>query len=58
MVKIRNGHVLGVVSKGYRMVPNETALDWAIQCCCLAFKETKPVEWQVSASDAPSISSY
>jgi hypothetical protein len=40
------------------MVPNSKALEWAHQCCCLAFPETKPGEWQVTASDAPYTGSY
>ena len=58
LVNSESGRVLGVVSRGYRMVPNGKALDWAYQCCCLAFPETKPGEWQVTASDAPHTGSY
>lgn len=58
LVNARSGRVLGVVSRGYRMVPNSKALDWAYQCCCLTFPETKPSEWQVTASDAPYTGSY
>ena len=58
LVNSESGRVLGVVSRGYRMVSNGKALDWAYQCCCLAFPETKPGEWQVTASDAPHTGSY
>ncbi|MBP7766427.1 MAG: DUF932 domain-containing protein [Syntrophaceae bacterium] len=58
LVNAGNGRVLGVVSRGYRMVPNSKALDWACQCCCLAFPESKPGEWQVTAIDAPRTGSY
>jgi hypothetical protein len=58
LVNTDSGRVLSIVSKGYRMVPNSRALDWAYQCCCQAFPETKPGEWQVTASDAPHTGSY
>jgi hypothetical protein len=58
LVNSESGRVLSVVSRGYRMVPNSKALDWAYQCCCQAFPETKPGEWQVTASDAPNTGSY
>jgi hypothetical protein len=45
--------VLGIVSRDYRIVTNEQALGWAMECCGAAFPETKPVEWEVSAADAP-----
>ena len=53
LVNARTNRVLGVVSRGYRLVTNAEALDWAYQCCITAFPETKPGEWQVDASDAP-----
>lgn len=58
LVNVRNNRVLGVVSRGYRLVTNRMALDWASQCCCLAFPETKLGEWEVIASDAPATGSY
>ena len=53
IVNAKNDRVLGVVSRGYRLVTNSEALDWAYQCCCIVFPGTKPGEWDVQASDAP-----
>jgi len=50
---MKTGRVLGVVSRGYRLVSNREALAWARQCCTKAFPETKASEWIVDASDAP-----
>ncbi|MFZ2658571.1 MAG: DUF932 domain-containing protein [Victivallales bacterium] len=48
-----SGHVLGVVSRGYRLVSNREALDMAHDCCCAVFPDTKPGEWGVRTTDAP-----
>ena len=53
IVNTKTNRVLGVVSRGYRLVTNGQALDWAHQCCQTAFPETKPGEWKVKATDAP-----
>lgn len=53
IVNVKSNRVLGVVSRGYRLVTNRQALDWAYQCCRTVFPETKPSEWGVQASDAP-----
>jgi len=53
IVNAKTGRVLGVVGRGYRMVTNREALDWAYQCCRTVFPETKPGEWEVKTSDAP-----
>jgi hypothetical protein len=45
--------VLGVVSRGYRLVSNREALDMAYACCRTVFPENKPQEWEVRAIDAP-----
>ena len=50
--------VLGIVSRGYRLVTNQEALDWAYRCCRKVFPETKPGEWEVTAADAPGTGSY
>jgi len=52
-VNTKTNRVLGIVSRGYRLVTNHQALDWAYQCCQTVFPETKPGEWEVKASDAP-----
>jgi hypothetical protein len=53
IVNIKTDRVLGVVSRGYRLVTNQQALEWAYQCCQTVFPETKSSEWEVKASDAP-----
>jgi len=58
IVNSNNNRVLGIVSRRYRLVTNQQALDWAFECCETVFPETKPVEWQVTAADAPGTGSY
>ena len=53
IVNKKTNRVLGVVGRGYRLVTNHEALDWAYQCCQTAFPDTKPGEWEVKATDAP-----
>lgn len=53
IVNKETNQVLGVVSKEYRLVTNHEALEWAFQCCQIAFPETKRSEWEVKATDAP-----
>jgi hypothetical protein len=53
IVNATTNRVLGIVSRGYRLVTNEQALQWADQCCRSVFPETKPGEWEVKATDAP-----
>lgn len=53
IVNKNNNRVLGVVGRDYRLVTNREALDWAFECCQKAFPETKPLEWEVKATDAP-----
>jgi hypothetical protein len=58
IVNVTTQRVLGVVGKGYRLVTNCEALEWAYQCCQTAFPETKPGEWEVKSVDAPSTAGY
>ncbi len=58
IVNLTNQRVLGIVSRGYRLVSNREALDMAHQCCRTVFPETKPGEWEASAIDAPSTAGY
>lgn len=53
LVNCRNGRVLGIVSRDYRLVTNQEALKYALVCCRIAFPETRPVEWEVQVTDAP-----
>ncbi len=54
IVNMTRNRVLGIVSRDYRLVSDREALEWAAQCCRTVFPETKPAEWDVSATDAPS----
>jgi hypothetical protein len=58
IVNGRSQRVLGIVSRGYRLVTNMQALELAYQCCATVFPETKPGEWLASAVDAPSTAGY
>jgi hypothetical protein len=53
IVNTKTNQVLGIVSREYRLVTNQEALEWAYQCCQTAFPNTKPGEWEVKAADAP-----
>jgi len=54
IVNMTTNSVLGIVSRSYRLVQNQEALDSAFDCCRAVFPETQPSEWDVSATDAPS----
>ncbi len=58
LVNHDTGRVLGVVSRGYRLVSNREALDWAYLCCRTAFPDTQPVECRVEVADAPATSGH
>lgn len=58
LVNRNKNRVLGIVSRGYRMVSNQEALDFAYKCCRAVFPETLPGEWGVNAVDAPSTAGY
>jgi hypothetical protein len=58
IVNVATQRVLGIVGRGYRLVSNREALEWAHQCCRSVFPETSDVEWEVSATDAPSTGAY
>lgn len=58
IVNCNNEHVLGIVSRDYRLVKNREALEMAHQCCRTVFPETKPGEWEVKTTDAPSTAGY
>ncbi|MCA3413871.1 MAG: DUF932 domain-containing protein [Roseomonas sp.] len=50
--------VLGIVSRNYRLVSNQEALEMAYKCCSTVFPETLAGEWMVNAVDAPSTAGY
>ena len=58
IVNRNTGRVLGIVSRGYRLVSNKEALDLAHKCCRTVFPDTQPGEWGVNAIDAPSTAGY
>ncbi len=58
LVNRNSNSVLGIVSRGYRLVSNKEALDLAYKCCRTVFPETQPAEWGVNAVDAPSTAGY
>ena len=58
IVNVKTQRVLGIVSRGYRLVTNHQALDWAYKCCQTVFPDTKLGEWEVKNSDAPGTGSY
>ncbi len=53
-----NNQILGVVSKGYRLVTNQEACDYARLCARAVFGDTMEDEWEVSAVDAPESAIY
>src|ERR1017187_3973920 len=58
IVNRNTSHVLGIVSRGYRLVSNQEALDMANKCCGQVFPETKTSEWHVETTDAPKTAGY
>ncbi len=58
IVNTKRRRVLGIVSREYRLVSNREALDWACLCCRNVFPETKDIEWEVKAIDAPSTAGH
>jgi len=58
IVNCNSHRVLGVVSRGYRLVSNREALDMAYECCRTVFPDTKSGEWVAKAIDAPSTVGY
>jgi hypothetical protein len=58
IVDVKRRRVLGIVSRGYRLVNNSEALDWGCQCCRAVFPETKVAEWEVRTTDAPATAGH
>ena len=58
IINRNTSRVLGIVSRGYRLVSNQEALDMARQCCGKVFPETKSSEWNVDITDAPMTAGY
>jgi hypothetical protein len=53
IVNTASQRVLGIVSRDYRLVTNQQALEWAYECCRSVFPNTARAEWDVSATDGP-----
>ncbi len=58
LVNSKNGQVLGVVSREYRLITNRHALEMAFECCRAVFPETRPCEWEAKGVDAPSTAGH
>ncbi len=58
IVNRNNQRVLGIVSRDYRLVSNQEALNLAYRCCEKVFPETKSGEWEVKTTDAPATAGY
>jgi Domain of unknown function (DUF932) len=53
IVNVASQRVLGIVSRDYRLVTNQQALEWAYECCRSVFPETVAAEWELSVVDGP-----
>lgn len=58
LVNQRTGLVLGVVSRDYRVVTNQEAVDMARDVCEKAFPGLSSVEWEAKRAAAPGTLSY
>lgn len=58
LVNKRTGHVLGVVSRDYRVVTNQEAVNIAQEVCGKAFPGLSSVEWEAKRAAAPRTLSY
>ena len=54
LVNAATRRVLGVVSREYRLVRNQEALEWGLRCCREVFPDTHSGEWVATAADGPS----
>jgi hypothetical protein len=58
LVNQATGHILGVVSRDYRVVTNQEAVDLAREACGIAFPGISPMEWDAKRASAPRTLSY
>jgi hypothetical protein len=58
LVNQHTGRVLGVVSRDYRVVTNQEAVDLAREACGIAFPGISPMEWEAKRASAPRTLSY
>jgi hypothetical protein len=58
LVNQHSGQILGVVSRDYRVVTNQEAVDLAREACRIAFPGVSPMEWEAKRASAPRTLSY
>jgi hypothetical protein len=58
LVNQRTGHILGVVSRDYRVVTNQEAVNLAREACGIAFPGVSAMEWEAKRASAPRTLSY
>jgi hypothetical protein len=58
LINKRSGQVLGVVSRDYRVVTNQEAVDIARDACGIAFPGVSPLEWEAKRVSTPRTLSY
>jgi hypothetical protein len=58
LINQRSGQVLGVVSRDYRVVTNQEAVDLAREACGIAFPGISAMEWEAKRASAPRTLSY
>lgn len=58
LINNRSGQVLGVVSRDYRVVTNQEAVNLAREACGIAFPGISPLEWEAKRASAPRTLSY
>jgi hypothetical protein len=58
LINQHSGQILGVVSRDYRVVTNQEAVDLAREACGIAFPGVSPMEWEAKRASAPRTLSY
>jgi hypothetical protein len=58
LINQHSGQVLGVVSRDYRVVTNQEAVNLAREACGIAFPGISPLEWDAKRASAPRTLSY
>jgi hypothetical protein len=58
LINQHTGQVLGVVSREYRVVTNQEAVDLAREACRVAFPGISPLEWEAKRASAPRTLSF
>jgi len=58
LINKRSGQILGVVSRDYRVVTNQEAVDLAREACGIAFPGISALRWEAKRASAPRTLSY